>query len=565
MAESKKEGFLFLKSPSGIWKKNWVVVSQSSFLLYHGPEKGEVEKKLRFDPKNFDYKTSSPLASYRKNCFEISAPERIILSAASEQEKTKWLEWLEAVKTGSADSPRSSISLTSSIDQNATDSPVVTRGTFERKVSLLGQEGPKGFREKSFLGDARSIVPESDRSSGSFLPQIDEEKQVKSGSVDQLINCLYTGDFGNHYADIFLISYRSFTTKKILLSTLYIRYLDLQDHPDDESSKAGRLKIINFLKHWIDFNNDFDNDDELINSFFDFCDEISKNHTALAQQLEKKVKSKLEGGLRKGSLGFGHNPPESILPTASNWNLNLDVTFHDLSEVEIARQLCLLQQDLFKKVESWEFFGAAWTKPDKDIKCPNLVNMAQNFNELSRFVSFQILSVPLLKDRAKVLRKWVVIARELRDLGNFNAVFSIISGLASASVYRLKKTFATLTRDKTRVYEELQKMTQPAKSWANYREVLKISNPPSIPYIGVYQTDLVFLEDGSPTFSKNGDVNFQKSRLMAGIIKDIRQFQNLPYNLSPVSSIQQYFQEGFKKAIQKTDDDFWKLSKEIEP
>lgn len=52
---------------------------------------------------------------------------------------------------------------------------------------------------------------------------------------------------------------------------------------------------------------------------------------------------------------------------------------------------------------------------------------------------------------------------------------------------------------------------------------------------------------------------------MAGIIKDIRQFQNLPYNLSPVATIQGYLTEGFAKAMGKTDQDLWQISKELEP
>ena len=42
-------------------------------------------------------------------------------------------------------------------------------------------------------------------------------------------------------------------------------------------------------------------------------------------------------------------------------------------------------------------------------------------------------------------------------------------------------------------YEELLELIKPGKSWKNYREELHTINPPCIPFIGIYQTDLVRL------------------------------------------------------------------------
>jgi hypothetical protein len=60
--------------------------------------------------------------------------------------------------------------------------------------------------------------------------------------------------------------------------------------------------------------------------------------------------------------------------------------------------------------------------------------------------------------------------------------------------------------------------------------------------LGVYQTDLTFIEEGNKDKLANGFVNWKKCRLIAGVITEIQQYQTVPYNLLACNPIQEFFE-----------------------
>ena len=57
-------------------------------------------------------------------------------------------------------------------------------------------------------------------------------------------------------------------------------------------------------------------------------------------------------------------------------------------------------------------------------------------------------------------------------------------------------------------------------------------------------TDLTFIEDGNPDFLKNSNllINFSKRMKTADVIREIQQYQSVPYNLNNVNEIQMFIQ-----------------------
>ena len=95
----------------------------------------------------------------------------------------------------------------------------------------------------------------------------------------------------------------------------------------------------------------------------------------------------------------------------------------------------------------------------------------------------------------------------------------------------------------------------------NFRLELKKSNPPLIPYLGVYLTDLTFIAEGNPDFLPGGLINFNKRRLGAEVILEIQQYQTGLYCLEEVPKIQEYLRNN----PILDEDELYKISLQIEP
>ncbi len=66
---------------------------------------------------------------------------------------------------------------------------------------------------------------------------------------------------------------------------------------------------------------------------------------------------------------------------------------------------------------------------------------------------------------------------------------------------------------------------------------------------GVYLTDLTFIEDGIPSVIKRTDlINFAKRAKTADVIRDIQQYQNVPYVLKSVPDLQDYMLTNMQAA-----------------
>ncbi|NXC20536.1 GNDS protein, partial [Corythaeola cristata] len=207
--------------------------------------------------------------------------------------------------------------------------------------------------------------------------------------------------------------------------------------------------------------------------------------------------------------------------------------FLSFSPEMVAEQFTLMDAELFKKVVPYHCLGCIWSQRDKKGKehlAPTIRATVSQFNSVANCVIATCLGDRSLKpqQRAKVVERWIEVARECRILKNFSSLRAILSALQCNAVHRLKKTWdEVLRRESFRTFHELSEIFSDENNHSLSRELLikegtsKFAtleiNPKraqkrqqqqremgvmqgTIPYLGTFLTDLVMLDTAMKDF-----------------------------------------------------------------
>ncbi|XP_017651163.1 ras-specific guanine nucleotide-releasing factor 1 isoform X2 [Nannospalax galili] len=116
--------------------------------------------------------------------------------------------------------------------------------------------------------------------------------------------------------------------------------------------------------------------------------------------------------------------------------------------------------------------------------------------------------------------------------------------------------------DTKALIDKLQKLVSSEGRFKNLREALKNCDPPCVPYLGMYLTDLAFIEEGTPNYTEDGLVNFSKMRMISHIIREIRQFQQTAYKIEHQAKVTQYLLD---QSFVMDEESLYESSLRIEP
>ena len=79
--------------------------------------------------------------------------------------------------------------------------------------------------------------------------------------------------------------------------------------------------------------------------------------------------------------------------------------------LEIARQITLIDFNLFSKIEPKECLNQSWNKKEQKTKAPNIYAMIQRFNALSGWIATCIVTQEDLEKRIAMLQNAIEIAK----------------------------------------------------------------------------------------------------------------------------------------------------------
>ncbi|XP_017287771.1 ras-specific guanine nucleotide-releasing factor 2 isoform X3 [Kryptolebias marmoratus] len=332
--------------------------------------------------------------------------------------------------------------------------------------------------------------------------------------------------------------------------------------------RAATNRVLNVLRHWVSkHSQDFEMNGELKTGVICLLEEVLRDPDLLPQ--ERKAATNILSALSQEDQDDTQLRIEDILQMKSCPLLHFIVAespkvecFESLSAMEIAEQISLLDYIVFRSIPYEEFLGQGWMKVDKTERTPYIMKTSQHFNDMSNLVASQIISHTDVSSRASSIEKWLAVADICRCLNNYNGVLEITSALNRSAIYRLKKTWAKVCKQTKALMDRLQKTVSSEGRFKNLRETLKNCNPPCVPYLGMYLTDLAFIEEGTPNFTEEGLVNFSKMRMISHIIREIRQFQQAPYRLEHQPKVTQFLLD---KTLVMDEDTLYELSLKIEP
>ncbi|XP_059714790.1 ras-specific guanine nucleotide-releasing factor 1 [Haemorhous mexicanus] len=300
--------------------------------------------------------------------------------------------------------------------------------------------------------------------------------------------------------------------------------------------RAATNRVLNVLRHWVSkHSQDFETNEELKFRVIGFLEEVIHDPELLTQ--ERKAAANIIRTLTQEDPGDNQITLEEVVQMAEGVKAE---PFENHSALEIAEQLTLLDHLVFKKIPYEEFFGQGWMKLEKNERTPYIMKNTKHFNDVSNLIASEIIRNEEITARASAIEKWVAVADICRCLHNYNAVLEITSSLNRSAIFRLKKTWLKVSKQTKALIDKLQKLVSSEGRFKNLREALKNCDPPCVPYLGMYLTDLAFIEEGTPNYTEDGLVNFSKMRMISHIIREIRQFQQTSYKIEHQPKVTQY-------------------------
>lgn len=460
-------------------------------------------------------------------------------------------------------------------------------------------------------------VPASPGPGSAFVQyRTSKVRRLKAASLDRLLRHLLDGscqeaDFGR----ILLSTYRTFSNTSDLIQMLFQRdssFSDL-DHAESYSSP-----LLAFVQTWLDeFAEDF-RDPPLHPALRLLLDHLrisaavhqhlhtQPNFCSLAGQAEALFQSLQSQDVSSDVNPVSAGPDEGSVPENSPSQSGV----MDFAATTVAEQLTQMDSALFVQVVPFQCLGCVWSQRDKkENLSPTIRATVARFNAVTGHVITSLLcpsadpsptsptafssptsrlppSSPVL--RARIIERWIKVAQECHRLRNFSSLRAILSALQSNAVYRLRKTWAAVSRESLATFQNLWETFPDENAVLTSKELLledggrspaensspKIpkrsplsrqmsSSSGTVPYLGTYLTVLTMLDTALPDTLEGGLINFEKRRREFDVLSQIRALQascslySLPLHRSVAAWLQEH------RVL--SDQESYELSRQLEP
>ncbi|KAF7692056.1 hypothetical protein HF521_011023 [Silurus meridionalis] len=411
---------------------------------------------------------------------------------------------------------------------------------------------------------------------------------LKAGTEEKLVlHLLHSFSMEDtSFISIFLSTYRSFTTTERVLDILMDR---LANPPGDSGSPTRHAfdkAVCTVYSTWLS---------EYPEDFRSLADpsRLLRLASLMPDQTGSEVKSRLLNiaeELRGKSLisNSTSDAANTFLQTSSPDPSQFDATnILAFPSSIIAEQLTKIETELFLKLVPYHCLGSLWSQRDKkghEGMCWSVRATVRQFNRLANAVTASCLWQTELKtqQRTRLLEKWISVAEACRIRKNFSSLYAIVSALQSNPIHRLRKTWQETDREAIKRYEELASIFSEKDNYSQSRELLKeegtsksnvdtkvnnrrhmSSAQGTVPYLGIFLTDLTMLDAAVKDRLENGYINFDKRRREFEVLAKIRLLQSSCRNSN--FRTDESFVHWYHSVPMLSEEESYRLSNQIEP
>ncbi|XP_060946266.1 ral guanine nucleotide dissociation stimulator-like [Limanda limanda] len=448
-------------------------------------------------------------------------------------------------------------------------------------------------------------------------------RRLKAATLELLVNHLLDPSYQEQdYSKIFLSTYRTFTSSSTLIELLFQRDGAASDL---DNCEHYRSPLLAFIQTWLDeFSEDF-RDPPRHSALRLLLDHLSISSAVLDNMRSQPNFCSLAGQAEALLKSFQREEPETDVGSAladldqeaegsgededSGCENSLDSGgILDFSAAAVAEQLTRVDSALFVRVVPYQCLGCVWSQRDKkENMSPTIRATISQFNAVTSQVIMSLLCQPTdatssptssclppttPAQRARFIEKWIRVAQECRRLKNFSSLRAILSALQSNAVYRLRKTWAAVSRESMATFNNLWETFPDENCVLTNKELLgedssqkftsasvdnispKISkrcpiarqmssSSGVVPYLGTYLTVLTMLDTALPDTVQSGLINVEKRRREFEVLSQIRVLQascsqdNLPHHPRVAAWLQ-----GHRLL---TDQESYEVSRQLEP
>ncbi len=330
-------------------------------------------------------------------------------------------------------------------------------------------------------------------------------KRVKGGSLESLVEHLISdANDDPDFLNTITLCHTSFTTSSELLRLLLRKHEELMgeaDHGDcSEASRRRHRRACSALAKSLADVWPAISDSEVREVIVLASDLVCLGYLDIASELRDKILSLQQAG--SADSGSPAASPEeqrrAVLtsPLSAQHVQSRPLGVLDVHSLDIAREITAIDAELFHRITPSELLQ--WSKTQNRDKCPNIIAHINFATLLTRWGMAQICSCFDLKKRARIYHKLVEVMKCLKTLHNFDSLMALLAAFHSSSVSRMEQTKEASGAKAMSILEKIGALLSHEKSFCVYRAALAQCARPAVPYLGVYLTDLTFIQQGNP-------------------------------------------------------------------